>query len=203
MNLFITPPNLTALLLLRAGCRVTLSYELHRDVAPDPTADLLLLRAEGLRRAFRGLLEDQQNDWDDYVSEQANCDSIYTSSGSDLQAIQNEMTELRAIANPDVRSAVDVRQGRGYQSSGTSSESCPADYPSTLLRFPSKLPSAARVMVVKWPTVPLYTPKSGQRACGPGLNPCPLLPRLGCRSCLATSGGVCRYRPKRASRTGR
>ena len=78
---------------------------------------------------IRGLLEDQQNDWDDYVSEQATCDSIYTSSGSDLQAIQNEMTELRAIANPDVRSAVDVRQGRGYQSSGTSSESCPADYP--------------------------------------------------------------------------
>jgi len=78
---------------------------------------------------IRGLLEDQQNSWDDYVSEQANCDSIYTSSGSDLQAIQNEMTELRAIANPDVRSAVDVRQARGYQSSGTSSESCPADYP--------------------------------------------------------------------------
>ena len=37
---------------------MTLSYELHRDAAPDPTADLLLLRAEGLRRAFRGLLED-------------------------------------------------------------------------------------------------------------------------------------------------
>jgi len=78
---------------------------------------------------IRGLLEDQQNDWDDYVSEQQACDSAYTSSGSDLQAIQNEMTELRAIANPDVRSAVDVRQARGYQSSGTSSESCPADYP--------------------------------------------------------------------------
>ena len=26
---------------------------------------------------IRGLLEDQQNDWDDYVSEQQSCDSMY------------------------------------------------------------------------------------------------------------------------------
>merc|ERR1719316_1980949 len=78
---------------------------------------------------IRGLLEDQQNDWDDYVSEQQSCDSMYSSDTNNLQNIQNEMTELRAIANPDVRSAVDVRRARGYQSSGTTSESCPADYP--------------------------------------------------------------------------
>jgi len=78
---------------------------------------------------IRGLLEDQQNDWDDYVSEQQSCDSSYSSDTSNLQNIQNEMTELRAIANPDVRSAVDVRRARGYQSSGTTSMSCPADYP--------------------------------------------------------------------------
>merc|ERR1719198_2389538 len=78
---------------------------------------------------IRGLLEDQQNEWDDYVSEQQSCDSMYSSDTSNLQNIQNEMTELRAIANPDVRSAVDVRAARGYQSSGTTSESCPADYP--------------------------------------------------------------------------
>merc|ERR1719456_837197 len=80
-------------------------------------------------QTIRGLLEDQQNEWDDYVSEQQSCDSMYSSDMSNLQNIQNEMTELRAIANPDVCSAVDVRHARGYQSSGTTSESCPADYP--------------------------------------------------------------------------
>jgi len=78
---------------------------------------------------IRGLLEDQQNDWDDYVSQQQECDSLYSSDQTNLQNIENEMTELRAIANPDVRSAVDVRKARGYQSSGETSVSCPADYP--------------------------------------------------------------------------
>merc|ERR1719158_2433060 len=78
---------------------------------------------------IRGLLEDQQNDWSLYVSEQQKCDSLYSTDTSNLQNIENEMTELRAIANPDVRSAVDVRKARGYQSSGETSVSCPADFP--------------------------------------------------------------------------
>merc|ERR1719201_888900 len=80
-------------------------------------------------QTIRGLLEDQQNDWDDYVSAQQDCDSLYAVDTSNLQNIENEMTELRAIANPDVRSAVDVRKAKGYQSSGTTSMSCPAQYP--------------------------------------------------------------------------
>jgi hypothetical protein len=78
---------------------------------------------------IRGLLEDQQEDWDEYVSEQQRCDSLYSSDQSNLQMIENEMTELRAIANPAVRSAVDVHKARGYQSSGETSVSCPAQFP--------------------------------------------------------------------------
>merc|ERR1719316_1843970 len=97
---------------------------------------------------IRGLLEDQQNDWDDYVSEQQSCDSMYSSDTNNLQNIQNEMTDLRAIANPDVRSAVDVRRSRGYQSSGTTSMSCPAAYgfvntQTTPRRFCCRQPSDA------------------------------------------------------------
>jgi hypothetical protein len=80
-------------------------------------------------QTIRGLLEDQQNYWDDYVSDQQKCDSLYSVDQSNLINIENEMTELRAIANPDVRSAVDVRKARGYQSSGSTSMSCPAQYP--------------------------------------------------------------------------
>jgi len=64
-------------------------------------------------RTIRGYLEDQQVDWDEYVSEQALCEST---SHPDLVAIQNEMEELRVIADPDVRSAVNMVHATGYQS---------------------------------------------------------------------------------------
>jgi len=64
-------------------------------------------------RTIREYLEDQQVDWDEYVSEQALCEST---SHADLVAIQNEMEELRVIANPNVRSAVNMVHATGYQS---------------------------------------------------------------------------------------
>jgi hypothetical protein len=78
---------------------------------------------------IRTLLKEQQDSWDVYVSKQQECDSLYKSDQTNLNLIMKEMTELRAIANPDVRSAVDVRKARGYQSSGVTSESCPAAFP--------------------------------------------------------------------------
>jgi hypothetical protein len=41
-----------------AGYRITLTYTLHRDAAPDPTADLLLLRASELQRKLAAALAD-------------------------------------------------------------------------------------------------------------------------------------------------
>lgn len=41
------------------GFRVALAYELHRAAPPDPTADVLLLRAEGVRAALCRLLRDE------------------------------------------------------------------------------------------------------------------------------------------------
>ena len=41
-----------------AGMRMTLTYELHRDEAPDPNADALLVRAESVRAAFAAVLAD-------------------------------------------------------------------------------------------------------------------------------------------------
>merc|ERR1719207_155256 len=52
---------------------------------------------------IRGLLQEQQASWDEYVSKQAVCDSEYATDTATKDAIQAEMVELRAIANPDVR----------------------------------------------------------------------------------------------------
>jgi hypothetical protein len=43
-----------------AGMRMTLTYELHRDEAPDPNADALLVRAETVRKAFAAVLADSE-----------------------------------------------------------------------------------------------------------------------------------------------
>jgi len=67
-------------------------------------------------QTIRERLEDQQGDWNEYVSEQEQCDSTYSSDNSTLQEIDDEMQELRAIANPDVRSAVNFTRATGYQS---------------------------------------------------------------------------------------
>ena len=40
--------------------RMTLTYELHRDEAPDPNADALLVRAETVRAAFAAVVADAE-----------------------------------------------------------------------------------------------------------------------------------------------
>jgi hypothetical protein len=89
-----------------------------------------IVHAENM--TIREALSQQRANWRLYQSTQAGCDDTYRRSVSNrtyLEAILREMTELRALANPDVRSAVDVTRGRGYQASGVTSESCPAQYP--------------------------------------------------------------------------
>jgi hypothetical protein len=41
------------------GYRITLNYTLHRDAAPDPTADFLLLHASQLQRQLAVALADK------------------------------------------------------------------------------------------------------------------------------------------------
>ena len=42
-----------------SGYRLTMTYVLHRDQPPNPNADMLLARADGLRKALKGLLADE------------------------------------------------------------------------------------------------------------------------------------------------
>jgi hypothetical protein len=50
---------LLLLLQVTEGYRITLTYTLHRDAAPDPTADILLLRASQLQRQLAAALADK------------------------------------------------------------------------------------------------------------------------------------------------
>jgi len=89
-----------------------------------------IVHAENM--TVREALAEQRDDWRTYESTQLECDQTYIAAKANRtywDELLAEMTELRAIANPDVRSAVDVNRARGYQSSGTTSESCPAQYP--------------------------------------------------------------------------
>ena len=70
---------------------------------------------EAMNTTIRGLLEDQQREWSEYIEDQGECVNSRAANATRLADIEDEMTELRTIANPGVRSAVDFNRARGYQ----------------------------------------------------------------------------------------
>ena len=56
-----------------AAFLLTSARQRGKEARPDCTARTA---TQAENSTIRGLLEDQQNEWDDYVSEQQNCDSM-------------------------------------------------------------------------------------------------------------------------------
>merc|ERR1719316_1157662 len=65
---------------------------------------------------IRKELQNQQDKWGLYMNEQAECQTTFaTRVAQRVNPLIDEIEELRAIAYPDIRSAVNFEQNTGYQ----------------------------------------------------------------------------------------